>query len=177
VLTFLPQFIETPRAAGYGFGSSVTIAGLIILPMLITMAIGGMTSGPIHHAIGFKTQLAWGSAFLGAGSLGFAYWNAAAWQVATGSAVFGLGLGLAYSAMTSVIVQAVTPAQTGAATGMNTNIRNIGTAVVTTVVTATARPDGLPSAAGYTAGFTVLAAIAGAAVALSLLVPSTRKGH
>ena len=181
VLTFLPQFIETPRAAGYGFGSSVTIAGLIILPMLITMAIGGMTSGPIHHAIGFKTQLAWGSAFLGAGSLGFAYWNAAVWQVATDSAVFGLGLGLAYSAMTSVIVQAVTPAQTGAATGMNTNIRNIGgaigTAVVTAVVTATARPDGLPSAAGYTAGFTVLAAIAGAAVALSLLVPSTRKGH
>ena len=77
-LAFLPQFIETPRAAGYGFGASVTIAGLIILPMLAAMAAGGMISGPIHHRIGFKAQLAWGSAFLGAGALGFAWWNAAA---------------------------------------------------------------------------------------------------
>jgi predicted MFS family arabinose efflux permease len=138
VLTFLPQFIETPRAAGYGFGSSVTMAGVII----------------------FKAQLGWGSAFLGAGSLGFAFWNAAAWQVAIGGAVFGFGLGLAYSAMTSVIVQSVPPAQTGVAAGMNTNIRNIGGAIGTAVVTATARPDGLPTASGYAAGFTVLAAIA-----------------
>jgi hypothetical protein len=41
----------------------------------------------------------------------------------------GLGLGLAYSAMTSVIVAAVAPEQTGAATGMNTNIRNVGGAI------------------------------------------------
>jgi len=179
VLTFLPQFIETPRAAGYGFGASVTVAGLIILPMLATMAVGGMISGPIHHRVGFKAQLAWGSAFLGAGALGFAWWNAAAWQVAISGAVFGLGLGLAYSAMTSVIVHAVTPAQTGAATGMNTNIRNIGggigTAVVTAVITATARPDGLPSASGYAAGFTVLAVTAAVAVAASLLVPAARQ--
>lgn len=179
VLTFLPQFIETPRTAGYGFGSSVTIAGLIILPMLATMAAGGMISGPIHHIVGFKAQLAWGSAFLGAGSLGFAFWNDAAWQVAVGGAVFGLGLGLAYSAMTSVIVQAVTAAQTGIATGMNTNIRNIGgaigTAVVTAFVTGTTGSDGLPASGGYTAGFTVLAAVAGGAVILSLLIPSARK--
>jgi EmrB/QacA subfamily drug resistance transporter len=182
VLTFLPQFLETPRAAGYGFGSSITVAGLIILPMLVTMAAGGMVSGPIHRVIAFKAQLGWGSAFLGAGSLGFAFWNAAAWQVAIGCAVFGLGLGLAYSAMTSVIVQAVAPSQTGAATGMNTNIRNIGgaigTAVVTAVITATARPNGLPSPGGYVAAFTVLAAIAGAAVLLSLLIPvASDRGH
>lgn len=179
VLTFLPQFIETPRAAGYGFGSSVTVAGVVILPMLVLMAVGGLASGPIHEVVGFKAQLGWGSAFLGAGSLGFAFWNGTAWQVAIGGAVFGLGLGLAYSAMTSLIVRAVAPGQTGAATGMNTNIRNIGgalgTAVVTAVVTATARPDGLPTAAGYATGFTVLAVTAAVAVVVSILVPSARK--
>ena len=120
--------------------------------------------------------MGWGSACLGAGSLGFALLNAA-WQVAIGSAVFGLGLGLAYSAMTSVIVQAVPPAQTGIATGMNTNIRFIGgalgTAVVTALVTGTARPDGLPTAGGYTAAFIALAVFAGVAVAVSLLIPGT----
>jgi MFS family permease len=175
VYTFLPQFMETPRAAGYGFGSTVTVAGVIMLPMLVTMAIGGMLSGPVHHVVGFKAQLGWGSAFLGAGSLGFALLNAAAWQVAIGGAVFGLGLGLAYSAMTSVIVQAVPPAQTGVATGMNANIRfiggAIGTAVVTALVTGTARPDGLPTAGGYAAAFIALAVFAGVAVAVSLLIP------
>jgi len=175
VYTFLPQFMETPRAAGYGFGSTVTMAGVIMLPMLVTMAIGGMVSGPVRHVVGFKAQLGWGSAFLGAGSLGFAFLNAAAWQVAIGGAVFGLGLGLAYSAMTSVIVQAVPPAQTGVATGMNANIRfiggAIGTAVVTALVTGTARPDGLPTAGGYTAAFIALAVFAGVAVAVSLLIP------
>jgi MFS family permease len=175
VYTFLPQFMETPRAAGYGFGSTVTRAGVIMLPMLVTMAIGGMVSGPVHHVVGFKAQLGWGSAFLGAGSVGFALLNAAAWQVAIGGAVFGLGLGLAYSAMTSVIVQAVPPAQTGVATGMNANIRfiggAIGTAVVTAIVTGTARPDGLPTAGGYAAAFIALAGFAGVAVAVSLLIP------
>jgi MFS family permease len=181
VLTFLPQFIETPRAAGYGFGSSVTVAGLIILPMLVTMAIGGMISGPIHRRVGFKAQLAWGSGFLGAGSLGFAFWNAAPWQVALGAAVFGLGLGLAYSAMTSVIVQSVAKARTGVATGMNTNIRNIGgaigTAVVTAIVTTEPGRAGFPAASGYEAGFALLALTAAVAVILALLVPAAPRAR
>jgi MFS family permease len=179
VLTFLPQFIETPSSAGYGFGSSVTVAGIIILPMLMAMAVGGMISGPIHQRVGFKAQLGWGSAFLGAGSLGFACWNGSVWQVAVAGAVFGLGLGLAYSAMTSVIVAAVAPEQTGAATGMNTNIRNIGgaigTAVVTAIVTGSAGSGAFPTAAGYTAGFAVLAVTGAVAVVFSLLIPSVRR--
>jgi predicted MFS family arabinose efflux permease len=179
-LTFLPQMVETPASAGYGFGASVTVAGLMILPMLVTMAVGGMISGPIHHVVGFKAQLAGGSALLGAACLGFAFLRHTEWQTALAGAVFGLGLGLAYSAMTSVIVHAVPPAQTGVATGMNTNIRNIGgalgTAAVTAVVTGSATPGGLPTAGGYTTGFGVLAATAAAGVLFSLLVPGARDG-
>jgi MFS family permease len=38
VLTFLPQFIQTTPTAGYGFGSTVTVAGLLILPRLVISA-------------------------------------------------------------------------------------------------------------------------------------------
>lgn len=178
-LTFLPQFIETPSSAGYGFGVSVTVAGLVILPMLVAMGIGGMISGRARHVVSFKAQLAWGSALLSVGCLGFAFVHDAVWQIALAGTVFGLGLGLAYSAMTSVVVHAVPADQTSVATGMNANIRNIGgavgTAVVTAVVTGSVRADGLPSAAGYTTGFAVLAAAAAVAVLLSLLVPGTRR--
>lgn len=175
-LTFLPQLIETPSSAGYGFGAGVTLAGLVMLPMLVTMAIGGMLSGPIRHVVGFKAQLAAGSALLAAAGVGFAFLNDAAWQIILAGTVFGLGLGLAYSAMTSVIVQAVPAAQTGAASGMNANIRNIGgalgTAVVTAVVTGSIGTNGLPSAGGYAMGFSILAVIAVLGVFFSLLVPS-----
>ena len=29
---FLPEFVQTPPAAGYGFGASITQSGLILLP-------------------------------------------------------------------------------------------------------------------------------------------------
>ncbi len=143
--------------------------------MLVTMAVGGMISGAIHQTVSFKAQLAWGSAFLGSGALGFALWNTSMWAIAIEGAVFGLGLGLAYAAMTSVIVHSVEPHQTGSATGMNTNIRNIGGAIGTAIVTSSATADGLPTAAGYTGGFLFLSVTAAIAVVLSLLVPRARR--
>jgi predicted MFS family arabinose efflux permease len=181
VLAFLPRFIETPESAGYGFGLSVTLAGLIILPMQAAMAVGGIISGPIHRTVSFKAQLTWGSGLLAAGSLGFALWNETPWQIVIAASVFGLGLGLAYAAMTSVIVHAVTPEQTGVATGMNTNIRNIGgaigTAVVTAAITGPAGPGDLPTAANYATGFTLLAVIATCGVIVSFFIPSERKAY
>lgn len=175
-LTFLPQFLQTPATAGYGFGDSVTQAGLIILPLLVTMAIGGAVSGPIHHGFGFKLQAVAGSAMLALACLVFALWNDHQWEFGLAGALFGLGLGLAYAATTSLIVQSVAPAQTGVATGMNTNIRNIGgaigTAVVSAVITSRVLGTGLPTASAYRDGFLILAALAVAAMLVALLVPS-----
>lgn len=98
-------------------------------------------------------------------------------RVAAG-AVLGVGFGLAYSALTSLIVQSVPASQTGAASGMNTNIRTIsgalGTAVVSSVLTAGAR-GGLPTGAGFTSAFWLLAAASLVAAAVSLRVPGARR--
>ncbi|HJY70826.1 MAG TPA: MFS transporter, partial [Streptosporangiaceae bacterium] len=34
---FLPEFVQTPTAAGYGFGASITRSGLMLLPSAVTM--------------------------------------------------------------------------------------------------------------------------------------------
>ena len=49
--------------------------------------------------------------------------------VAIAAGVFGLGLGLVYAAITSVVVQSVPATQTGIASGMNANLRTIGSAI------------------------------------------------
>ncbi|GII29998.1 MFS transporter [Planotetraspora mira] len=178
VYAFLPQFMQIPRAAGYGFGSTVTGAGLLMLPMLVTMAVGGTVSGPISRRVGAKAQLVWGSAGSMLSCAAFAVYHDQPWQIAVAGGVFGLGLGLAYASMTNLIVQSVPANQTGAASGMNANIRtiggSIGTAVVSSVITGHLEPGGLPYESGFTHSFSVLALTSAAAVVVALFIPTVR---
>ena len=78
----------------------------------------------------------------------------------------GVGFGLVFSAMSTLIVAAVPPSQTGVASGMNANIRtiggSIGAAVMASIVTSQLGPSGLPQESGYTTGFAVHGRRAGA---------------
>ncbi|MFE0632036.1 MFS transporter [Streptomyces sp. NPDC058864] len=178
IWSFLPGFAQTPRAAGYGFGASVTGAGLLMLPMLIAMFLSGVLSGRLEPVVGAKRLLTAGAA-LGAVACGFlAAWHDQQWQVAFAAGIFGLGIGLAFASMANLIVRSVPPEQTGAASGMNANIRtiggSIGAAVTSVLVTSRLQPSGLPYAAGYTHAFGLLAVLCLAAALAALLVPVHR---
>ncbi|MFI0367281.1 MFS transporter [Actinomadura sp. 1N219] len=179
LFAFLPQFVQTPAGAGYGFGSTVTEAGLLLLPMLAAMFVAGLVSGPIERVVDSRLQLAAGSALSLAAFAALALTHSAQWQIAAAAALFGAGLGLALSSMTNLIVTSVPAHQTGAAGGMNANIRTIGgavgTAIVGSIVTAAPHSTGLPREAGYTSAFLLLAAVSAAAVAATLLIPSSRR--
>jgi MFS family permease len=179
VFAFLPQLMQVPAASGYGFGATVTGAGLLMLPMLATMALFGSISGPISRWVGSKAQLLVGAALSTLACLSLALEHGERWQVATAGGLFGIGLGLVYSSMINLIVQSVPMHQTGTASGMNTNIRtigaSIGTAVVSSIVTSHPGPHGLPAESGYTTSFTILAITGVAALAVALLVPATRR--
>ncbi|MFJ3230703.1 MFS transporter [Streptomyces sp. NPDC086787] len=175
IWSFLPGFVQTPGAAGYGFGASVTESGLLMLPMLVAMFLSGVLGGRLAAVVNAKVQLASGAAF-GALALGFlVLWHDERWHIAVVSGVFGLGIGLAFASMANLIVGSVPPEQTGAATGMNANIRtiggSIGAALTSVLVTGRLQPGGLPYASGYTHGFTLLALLCLAAAAAALLVP------
>ncbi|MFD4566924.1 MFS transporter [Streptomyces sp. NPDC058251] len=181
IWSFLPGFVQTPRSAGYGFGASVTTAGLLMLPMLIAMFCSGVLSGRLEPVLGAKKLLTTGAA-LGAVACGFlALWHDRQWQVAFAAGVFGLGIGLAFASMANLIVGSVPAEQTGAATGMNANIRtiggSIGAAVTSVLVTGRVQPSGLPYASGYTHGFSLLALLCLAAALAALLVPVQRAGR
>jgi MFS family permease len=178
IWSFLPGFVQTPSAAGYGFGASVTESGLLMLPMLVAMFLSGVVGGRLEPVLGAKPLLAAGAA-LGALALGFlALWHDTQWQTAVVAGVFGLGIGLAFASMANLIVGAVPPEQTGAATGMNANVRtiggSIGAAVTGVLVTGRLQPSGLPYESGYTHGFALLAVLCLGAALAALLVPVRR---
>ncbi|MEV4316068.1 MFS transporter [Actinocrispum sp. NPDC049592] len=176
IYAFVPRFAQTSTATGYGFGLSITQSGLILLPLLVTMGIAGLLSARIP--VSFKAQLGIGSAFGAIAAAGLAFFHHFQWEVAFASGVFGLGLGLVYASMSSLIIQGVAPDQTGVASGMNTNIRNIGgavgTALFSSLITGTTQATGLPAETGYTQGFLLFAVVGFAAVAVSLIVPGRR---
>ena len=101
-----------------------------------------------------------------------------AWQIYAVGGLLGMGMGLAFSAMSNLIVQAVPPAQTGVASGMNANIRTIGgavgAAVMSSIVTAKLQHGGLPAESGYTNGFLFIAVVTLFAVVAALFIPASR---
>ena len=178
MFAFLPQFLQTPSAAGYGFGATVTVSGLLLLPQTAATFLAGLASGGLASRFGSKAVLTAGAALTSLATLGLVLFHADVWQVLVETTVLGLAFGLAFAAMSNLVVEAVPQTQTGVASGMNANIRTVGGAlggaVLASVVTAGARPDGLPVEAGYVHGFTVLVVTSGLAALVALFVPVVR---
>jgi EmrB/QacA subfamily drug resistance transporter len=162
---FLPEFVQTPSAAGYGFGASITRAGLMLLPSAVTMFITGMFAGRLAVRLGGKT-LVTGGCLIGAAAMAvLAFAHHQQWEIYFSAALMGVGFGLAFSAMSALIVMAVPASQTGVASGMNANIRtiggSIGSAAMASIVTARLASSGLPLESGYTTGFAVMTGAVG----------------
>jgi MFS family permease len=173
---FLPQLLQTPKSAGYGFGATITESGLLLLPQSFISFAVGVLCGRLTLRFGGKALLVAGAAIGVIPFLILVTDRTQIWEILIATVLMGGGFSLAYAAMSSLIVEGVPVDQTGVATGMNANIRTIGgcigTAAMTSVVTATAHGGSLPTSAGYTNGFLLLSITTLGAAAAALLVPS-----
>ncbi|HST47135.1 MFS transporter [Jatrophihabitans sp.] len=178
IFAFLPEFLQAPSEAGYGFAASITSSGLILLPMSVSMFAFGVFSGRLARWFSTKAVLVFGSALSVLPLLILAFAHAHIWEITVATFLLGAGFGLAFSAMSNIIVDSVPSSQTGVASGMNANIRTIGgsvgAAVMASVVTSEVLPDGLPTESSYTAGFAMLAGALLLAALAGLLIPSLR---
>ena len=178
----IPEFTETATSSGYGFGASVTQAGLFLLPCTVMMMIVSPIAGWLAGRIGSRVTLIAGSFVT---TLSFAMMAVAHTQqfdmyVATG--LLGAGIGLAFASLANLIVEAVPPEQTAVATGMNTVMRTLGGSVggqvgasliAGTVVGAAA----VPTESGFTLAFLFAAGACLLATLASLAVPKRNSGN
>jgi len=176
----IPQFVQTPDASGYGFGSSVTEAGLFLVPTTIAMIIASPLGGRLSGRFGSKVPLVLGSSITLMAYILLAVAHSAHWQIYLASLLLGTGIGFAFASMSNLIVEAVRPDQTGVATGMNAVMRTIGGAVggqvAASILAASLLADGVPKEQGYTLSFTIMAVALAAGVAASIAVPG-RQPH
>ena len=172
--TFLlvPTLLQLPTATGYGFGKSVSEAGLFLLPTVLMMVIFGPLAGLLDRRFGPKVPMLLGASAVVVAFVLPALGHGAVWQVLASGVLTGTGIGLAFAAMSNAIIESVPAAQTGQAMSINTISRtigsSIGTAVVAAVITSNSTAQGLPTDAAFTSGFWVCAGVAVLAVLAAL---------
>ncbi len=171
----IPQLVQTPTSSGYGFGASVTLSGIYLLPSALLMLFSGPLSGRISTRRGSRLPLMLGTAASGIAYFSLAALHAQPWEIFLGSALLGLGIGLAFAAMANLVVDAVPQEMTGVASGVNTIVRSIGGAVggqvAAAILTASASSSGLAGESGYTGAFLMSGFGAIVALGASALVP------
>jgi EmrB/QacA subfamily drug resistance transporter len=175
VFAFLPQMLQTPKSTGYGFGASITESGLLLLPNCAGSFIMGALCGRLTLRHGGRKLLLVGNAVGVVAFLMLVFARSQEWEIAVAETLMGAGFGLAFAAMSNLIVQGVPLSQTGVASGTNTNIRtiggSIGAAIMTSIVAGSAHGGQYPTNAGYTHGFVFLTVAALGATVATLFVP------
>ncbi len=157
---FLPQFLQTPEAAGYGFGATISESGWLMLPSAAMSFVVGFGTATLIRRFGARAVIVTGAVTMSATFFAIALWHDSTWQLYLSTTAQGFGSGLVFSSLAGVVIASVPPEQTGVASGMNANIRTIGgsmgAAVMAGIVTAKHGPAGFPVESGYTIGFVVL---------------------
>jgi predicted MFS family arabinose efflux permease len=175
VFGFMPAFLQSPPDSGYGFGASVTRAGLLLLPMTAAMFVSGLLSVRLTRLLGARTVLTATTVLNVAALATLAFRHDSTWQVMVAMGLLGTAFGGAVATMSNVIVAAVRPDQTGVANGVNANVRTIGgslgAALMGGIIGAHIGDGGMPAEAGYTYGFAALSLAGLGAVLAALLVP------
>jgi EmrB/QacA subfamily drug resistance transporter len=177
----IPQFVQIPTAAGFGFGASVTKAGVFMLPSTVAMLLSGAAAGWMCQRISSKFVLLLGTSSLTVSFVFLAALHHDEWSIYVGSGLIGAGLGFSYAAMANLIIEAVPQTQTGAATGINTIMRTIGGTlggqIAASIIAARMAPTGLPRESGFTAAFAMFGIALVLATVAAIAIPAARKAQ
>jgi EmrB/QacA subfamily drug resistance transporter len=173
----LPQFAQLPKSTGFGFGTSVVVSGLYLLPSTIGTTIFGLYAGRISRRFGSRAALLSGTVFTTASFALLAVAHSHPYDLLIAAGLLGVGIGLAFSALGNLIVQAVSNRQTGVASGMNTVMRTLGGALggqLSATFIASHTAHGHPTVTGFTETFLMATGFLLVCLLAGVLVPKAR---
>ncbi|GAA0488735.1 MFS transporter [Paractinoplanes deccanensis] len=125
-----------PDTAGYGFGLSALSISLVSLPAAVAAIIGSAVTVRVAARLGYQRTLAGTFLAIAAGFTVTALFHDAVWQLVAIKVILGLALGVALSAMPTVIAESAEPGRTGITTALYNNVKTLGGAVAGGIVAA-----------------------------------------
>jgi MFS family permease len=176
-----PQLLELPSEAGAGLGLPLLQASFILMPAGLAMLAMSPVAGNLIQRFGPKPLLIAGATIIALAYLAAVLLDLEVWHVLVINTTIGVGIGLGYAAMPTLILQSVPANETGAANGFNTLMRSLGTSIAAAAVAAVLAQsaidvDGVavPSAAGFEQALLFGLAAALACAILSAFIPRAR---
>ncbi|RDI18030.1 putative MFS family arabinose efflux permease [Rhodococcus sp. AG1013] len=145
LVTLITRYAQTPHGAGYGFGLSTFVAGLVLVPFSLMGFVSGKLTPRLRDRIGGPALLAATAiVVLGAFAL-FAVARSNLTAVLVSMAILGFGVGSFSAAMPAVILAVTPKSETSSAMSFNQVVRSVGFSIGSAV-------GGLMLAAGTPAG-------------------------
>ena len=175
------NYVQAPEATGYGFGSSVLVAGLCLMPGGVLMLLLSPVTARLISVWGAGQVLALGGTVIALGLLIRIFLVDDLWMIILGSTVIGLGSGVGYASLPALINHYTPAHDLAAANGINTLARSLGSTLASALggsllaaITMDLGPGvEVPSLTGYRVLFVICAVAALLAAAAGLIVHRT----
>ncbi|MQA09911.1 MAG: MFS transporter [Pseudonocardiaceae bacterium] len=171
----VPSFLQASARTGYGFGISLLVSGLCMLPGGLLMVGVSPIAGRLISGRGPRMTLMLGASIIAAGYLAWLLLRGELWGVGASAVVISVGVAVAYGAMPALVLTATPEAEAAAATGLNTLARSIGTSLASAVSGALFAGITMSLGGGQApaeAAFVVLFVLGGVAALLGMVVTS-----
>jgi predicted MFS family arabinose efflux permease len=154
LLAAIPILAQAPAADGAGFGTSIVVAGLILLPFSLASVAAGRVARSVADRPASRLVLPVAALVQGGAFALFLVARTELWELFALMAVAGFGVGAAFAAFPALIISAVPSHETGSAMSLNQVLRYVGFAIgsaLTATVLAAATPAGAssPGSSGY----------------------------
>jgi MFS family permease len=171
LLALITRYAQTPRTAGYGFGLSTFVAGLVLVPFSVLGFAAGKVTPRVRVRVGAPVLLAGAAGTVLLGFVVFATARSNLSEVLLSMAILGFGVGSFSAAMPGVILAVTERGETSSAMSFNQVVRSVGFSLGSAV-------GGLVLAAGTHAGrlfpdntaYTTAAIIGIAVMAITALI-------
>lgn len=154
LISLVTRYVQTPESGGYGFGASIVVTGLLLVPFSAASLVTGRLVRAMGRAATPGRMLPLGC-LLSLGSLVcFLLARSSLWGIGAMMALAGLGVGVTFAVTPGLVVGGVPAAETGSAMSFNQVVKYIGYSTgsaLSAVVLQASTPLGsaLPTDDGY----------------------------
>jgi MFS family permease len=170
------EFVQVPSSEGFGFGASIPVAGLVLLPLSVGTYTASRFLSAYERRFGVRSLIPLGALVYAAGALYFAFEHRSLWEAFVALGIAGLGLGFTFAAMPGFIIRSVPQSDTGSATGFYQVLRNIGMTLGSSLTAAvllgyTHHGQTYPSEGGFQAALIIGAALGVVSAIVAWVLP------
>ncbi|GAA4482175.1 MFS transporter [Rhodococcus olei] len=172
------QIFQAPDATGYGFGMSLTLSGIALLPGGLMMIAFAPVTAQLSRRRGPRVAFLVGAVILMVANLVRTVSPHLLIVIVVATMVTSIGAALAYGSIPALIMRAVPVSETAAANSLNALARSLGTSTCSAVVAAVTTASVMhvagvefPTAGAYSTVFAIAAAAALLAIVVGVFVP------